>query len=108
MTYRVELADRAVRDLELLFLDKNAEDSPTAARWFNRLEQAVCALEKFPFRCPVAPESRKMKRRLFHPLFGKKPHVYRIIYAIDEPRRTVWVLTIRHAARQQAKKCDLD
>ena len=42
MMYRVDLADRAVRDLELLFLEKNAVDSPAAARWFNRLEQAVC------------------------------------------------------------------
>jgi plasmid stabilization system protein ParE len=107
MTYRVELADRAVRDLELLFLEKNAADSPAAARWFNRLEQAVCALGKYPSRCSVAPESRKTKRRLFHLLYGKKPHVYRVIYEIDDPRRTVWVLTIRHAARRQARKSDL-
>ena len=106
MTYRVELADRAVRDLELLFLEKNVADSPAAARWFNRLEQAVGALGKYPFRCPAAPESRKMKRRLFHLLYGRKPHVYRVIYEIDEQRRTVWVLTIRHAARQQGRKSD--
>jgi plasmid stabilization system protein ParE len=107
MTYRVELAERAVRDLELLFLEKNASESPAAARWFNQLEQAVYGLGKHPFRCPVAPESRKMKRRLLHLLFGKKPHVYRVIYEVDEHRRTVWVLTIRHAARQEARKSGL-
>ena len=48
-----------------------------------------------------------MKRKLWHLLYGKKPHVYRVIYEIDEHRRTVWVLTIRHAARQQARKPDL-
>lgn len=107
MTYRVDLADRAVRDLELLDLEKNAAGSQAAARWFNRLEQAVYGLGKYPSRGSPAPESRRMKRTLLHPLYGKKPHVYRVIYEIDEERRTVWVLTIRHAARKPAGKPDL-
>jgi mRNA-degrading endonuclease RelE of RelBE toxin-antitoxin system len=107
MKYHVELADRAIRDLELLYLEKNAAESQAAARWFNRLEQAVSELEEYPFRCPAAPESRKVKRKLWHLLYGKKAHVYRVIYEIDEQQRTVWVLTIRHAARQQARKSDL-
>ena len=44
MTYRVELTDRAVRDLEALYLEKNAEESRTAAHWFNGLEKAVLGL----------------------------------------------------------------
>ena len=107
MKYHVELADRAVRDLELLYLEKNAAESQAAARWFNRLEKAVSALGRYPFRCPAAPEGRKKKRNLRNLLYGKKPHVYRVIYEIDEQRRTVWVLTIRHAAREQARKSDL-
>jgi mRNA-degrading endonuclease RelE of RelBE toxin-antitoxin system len=100
MTYRVELTDRAVRDLEILYQEKNAAESLAAARWFNGLEKAVCRLERYPLRCPMAPESRKMKRALRHLLYGKKPYVYRVIFEIDEPQRTVWVLTIRHAARK--------
>jgi mRNA-degrading endonuclease RelE of RelBE toxin-antitoxin system len=107
MTYRVELANRAMRDLEILYLEKNAVDSPAAARWYNRLEEAVSALGTHPYRCPVAPESRKLKRNLWHLLYGKKPHVYRVIYGIDEPRQTVWVLTIRHSARRKVKATDL-
>ena len=107
MTYRVELADRAVRDLELHYLEKNAVESRAAARWYNRLEDAVSALGTYPYRCPVAPEGRKMKRKLRHLLYGKKPHVYRVIYEIDERQRTVWVLTIRHAARRMVKASDL-
>lgn len=45
MTYRVELTDRAVRDLEMLYLTKNAVESQAAARWFNSLEKAVYGLE---------------------------------------------------------------
>ena len=108
MTYRVELAYRAVRDLEILYVEKNAAESQAAARWFNGLEKAVYALETHPLRCPVAPEARKIKRNLRHSQHGKKPHVYRIIYAIDELRRTVRVLTIRHAAGRSLKVSDLD
>ena len=48
-----------------------------------------------------------MKRKLWHLLYGKKPHVYRVIYEIDEQQQTVWVLKIRHAARRKAKASDL-
>ena len=107
MTYRVELTDRAVRDLEILYLEKNAQGSQAAARWFNRLEKAVCGLEQRPHRCPAAPESRTMKRELRHLLYGNKPHVYRVIYEIDERQSTVWVLTIRHGARRRMRRAEL-
>src|SRR5215469_12773768 len=92
MTYRVELAEGAVVALSCFCWTRTRRDLPAAARSFSRLEPAVYALEKHPFRW-VAPESRKRKRKRFHLLYRKKPHVYRVIYEIDEPRRTVWVLT---------------
>ena len=61
-------------------------------------------------RCPVAPESRKAKRRLRQLLYGVKRDVYRVIYEIDESRKVVCVLTIRHAAwtvhQRRVKICD--
>jgi mRNA-degrading endonuclease RelE of RelBE toxin-antitoxin system len=107
MPYRVEFAARAARDLEILYVEKNAQESPTAASWFNALEEAIYALEKRPSRCPVAPEARKLKRKLRHLLYGKKPHVYRVIYEVEEQRQTVWVLTIRHGARRKIQTSDL-
>ncbi|MBX7134202.1 MAG: type II toxin-antitoxin system RelE/ParE family toxin [Fimbriimonadaceae bacterium] len=100
MTYRVELSARAERDLEWLFMEKNAAESKAAARWFNGLEEAVFSLEDYPRRNPAAPESKKVKRPLHHLLYGKKPHIYRVIYELDERRKTVRVLTIRHGARE--------
>ena len=47
------------------------------------------------------------KRKLRHLLYGKKPHVYRVIYEVDEGRQAVWVLTIRHGARRKLKPSDL-
>jgi toxin ParE1/3/4 len=100
MTYRVELTDRAVRDLAILYEEKRIEESKAASRWFNGLEQAVDTLENLPRRCASAPESRKCGRPLRHLLYGKKPHIYRVIFEIDESHKVVHVLTIRHGAME--------
>lgn len=107
MAYLVEFAARAVRDLEILYVEKNAAESHAAARWYNHLELAVYALALHPHRCPLASETRRAKRKLRHLLCGKKPHVYRVIYEVDEGRQAVWVLTIRHGARRKLNASDL-
>ena len=76
-------------DLEILYAEKNAAESHAAARWYNGLERAVYALASCPYRCPVAPEARRAKRKLRHLLYGKKPYVYRVIYEVDEGRPAV-------------------
>ncbi len=103
MPYLVEFAARAARDLEILYVEKNAAESRAAARWFNRLELAVDALALHPHRSPIAVEARRATRKLRNLLYGKKPHVYPVIYEVDEGRQTVTVLTIRHSARRTAK-----
>jgi toxin ParE1/3/4 len=101
MAYLVELTLRAERDLEYLYERISAVDSIAAARWFNGLEAAVHTLERLPRRCPIAPESKKAQRRLRHLLYGAKRDVYRVIYQIDESRKVVRVLTIRHSAMDE-------
>jgi toxin ParE1/3/4 len=107
MTYLVEFAARASRDLEILYKEKQFAESHAAARWYNGLEDAVSALASFPLRCPVAPEARTGKRKLRNLLYGNKPHVYRVIYEVDERRKAAWVLHIRHGARKKLKGSDL-
>jgi plasmid stabilization system protein ParE len=102
MTYLVELTDRARNDLLILYLEKEAAESAAAARWFNGLEQAVYTLESYPRRCPIAPEAKKSGRPLRHLPYGKKPHVYRVIYDVNEPKKLVLILTIRHGAMEPA------
>ncbi len=101
MAYLVELTLRAERDLEFLYQRISADDSAAAARWFNELEKAIYTLERMPRRCPLAPESKNAKRRLRHLLYGARRDVYRVIFEIDESRKAVRVLTIRHAAMDQ-------
>jgi plasmid stabilization system protein ParE len=100
VAYLVELSRRAERDLIHLFERINAAESMMAARWFNGLEAAIYRLESLPRRCPMALESKKAKIRQLP--YGKKPHIYRLLYEIDEERRVVTVLTIRHRAMEEA------
>ena len=53
MTFHVELAARAVRDLVMLYEEANAAGSRAASRWFNGLERAIQSLELNPLRCPA-------------------------------------------------------
>jgi toxin ParE1/3/4 len=107
MAYVVELAARAARDLEILYVEKNAAESQAAVRWFNGLEEAVSTVAQHPHRCPNAPEAKNTKRDLQHLLYGNKPHIYRIIYEIDERQHRVWMLTIRPGARKRVRISDL-
>ncbi len=95
MTYRVELTGRAERNLRRIFLTINAEDAAQARDWFNGLEAAVLSLNAHPGRGARIPEDNT----LLHLLYGRGRHRYRIIYAIDEAKRVVAVLHIRHGAR---------
>jgi plasmid stabilization system protein ParE len=72
-----------------------ADSSESAATWFNKLSEAVYSLEQFPKRGTVIPEDKKSR----HLLFGGKPNIYRIIYAVDKRNAAVNVLHIRHGAR---------
>jgi toxin ParE1/3/4 len=81
-------------DLDYLFQRISADDS-AATRLFNGVEKAIYTLEQLPRRCPVAPESKRAKRRLRQLLYGAKRDVYRVIYEIDESSKVVRVLTIR-------------
>jgi hypothetical protein len=66
MAYHIEFADRAARDLDALYVEKNAAESEAASRWYNGMEEAVYALATYPDRCPMAPEA-KAKTRIAAP-----------------------------------------
>jgi toxin ParE1/3/4 len=95
MAYRVDLTERAARDLRRIYQTINAEDSAEARTWFNGLETAILSLGQDPARGARTPEQRS----LHHLLYGRRRHRYRIIYAIDESNSIVTVLHIRHGAR---------
>ncbi len=86
---------RAERDLESIFLYIQADTSQAASRWFAELVKTVDSLAELPQRAPMTREDGSLR----HLLFGKKPHVYRILFAIDEALHRVNILHVRHGAR---------
>ena len=103
MGYLVSMTTRAERDLAWLFERIHGEDSAAARKWYLGLKAAILSLEDLPNRCPVTREDPKLRNFLY----GRKPHVYRVIFRVVERERRVEVLHIRHGARRTFKKADL-
>jgi plasmid stabilization system protein ParE len=69
----------------------------TGLRWFLRLDEAIKSLAEFPRRCTLAPEDNLFSFEVRELLYGQKPHVYRILFTVEE--NIVYVLHIRHGRR---------
>jgi len=95
MAYRIEITARAARNLRQIYTHIHARDSAQAQKWFNGLQAAIVSLDEHPGRSEVTPENSAVR----HLLYGSRRDVYRVIYAIDEARKTVTVVHIRHGAR---------
>ena len=98
MIFRVETTPSAEREAEAILewlLDHQAGE--TGLRWFLNLEQAIQSLSHFPERCSVAPENEQFPFEVRQLLYGRRPHVYRILFTIEQD--TVYVLHIRHGRR---------
>jgi plasmid stabilization system protein ParE len=100
MQYLVRLTDRAQRDMKSIYEYVELTSIESAFVWFNDLEEALYSLERYPERGKVIPENKKLR----HLLFGKKPSVYRIIYAVDKRRLVVNIVHIRNDARSAPRR----
>ena len=99
MTFRVETTIEAEQDTDDILawlLSEHAGE--TGMRWFVALRDAIASLAEFPARCPLAPENEVFPFEVRHLLYCRKPHVYRILFTIED--ETVYVLHIRHGRRQ--------
>ncbi|HEY8748010.1 MAG TPA: type II toxin-antitoxin system RelE/ParE family toxin [Tepidisphaeraceae bacterium] len=105
MKYRVHFTDSASADAERAYVWL-AEQVPRAAvKWFNGLLDVVESLESFPTRCAIAPESENADEEIRQMLYGRRPHVYRILFIIRG--KEVFVIHIRHGARQAMQRGDI-
>ncbi len=59
-TYTVRLAERAVENIESYreFIATKRHAPESAQRWVNKVFQTIESLERFPRRCPLAPDDR--------------------------------------------------
>ncbi len=99
MVYTVNLSARAIRNIRSIYQFINAETSAAAGKWFYGLEETIFSLDRHQHRGQSVAEQSSLRQVLY----GNKPHIYRIIYSIDETLNTVHVLHIRHGARDALK-----
>jgi plasmid stabilization system protein ParE len=98
MVFRVETTPAAEGEAQAILewlLDQQAGEA--GLRWFLNLEQAIQSLSHFPERCSLAPENGRFPFEVRQLLYGRQPHVYRILFTIEQD--AVYVLHIRHGRR---------
>lgn len=99
MVFRVETSAQAESDADSILdwlLSEHAGE--TGIRWFLSLDDAIASLAEFPERCPLAPETGRFSFEVRQLLYGRTPHVYRILFTIEGD--TVKILHIRHGRRK--------
>jgi plasmid stabilization system protein ParE len=92
MSYTVEMTPTADTELRQSFMYIHGRSPRNAVRWLRGIHKAIDALEDFPNRCGIAPESEHLGETLRHYVF--KSH--RIIFFVDEAKQVVRILRIRH------------
>lgn len=100
MAYQVALTDSAKADANQIFEWVVQRAAIRGQEWFDELIDCLYSLEQQPLRCPVAREAVSAKREIRCLLFGERRGAYRILYEVDERRKQVWILHIRHGALQ--------
>ncbi len=106
MSYRVVLQRLARQDLEEAHLRASENAPQTAARWLDRFQAALQSLASNPERCATAREGAKVAIDLREFLFGKRPHVFRVVFTMDA--QTVRILRIRRAQRRFLTRKEID
>lgn len=96
----------AALDLDRAYLAVAKRAPLTTAAWVARFERAIMTLEHHPERCSLALESRKSTRSLRELHFGKKPNVFRAVFAIDD--RSVRILRILRAQRRPLTRREIN
>ena len=106
MNYTVLVQRLALQDLESAY-QRAAKNAPSAAdRWLERFRRALRTLQHNPQRCPLAREDHKVDLELREFLFGRKPHVFRVLFTIDTDN--VRILRIRRAQRRPLTRRDIN
>lgn len=94
--FRVILSPEAATDLEAIYA-YIAQDSPAnAAKMVERVLAAIEDLRATPHRAVIEHSSPRLTR----PVRSIAVRPYIVYFRIDEPQRTIRVLTVRHGARR--------
>lgn len=106
MAFHVRLSRRAYADIDRVmgFIAERVGPE-SAARWRDGLIAVVDTLQTLPERCPLADEVEELGLQWRVLLYGRKRHVYRILFTIEGD--TVTIHHVRHTAQDQLSADDL-
>lgn len=103
MACQIRLRRTAYADIDEHFAFIAARSGPaSAARWRDRLIARLDGLADHPGRYPPADEAAGLGVDLRVMLFGRRRHVYRVLFTIDGD--TVNVHRVRHAAQDRLSR----
>ncbi len=106
MRYTIKSSSRADADIDAIVSRiERTVSGASAARWQAGLVTAVRKLATHPERYQLAHEADEIGIELRQMLYGRKRHVYRILYTIDG--QTVNIHSVRHAAQDYLKPDDI-
>ena len=106
MAYDLRFRLTAYADIDEHFgFIKNHSGPSSAARWRDRLMARLEMLATHPERYPLAHEAADLSIELREMLFGRKRHVYRILFTIDG--QTVNIHRVRHSAQDRLAPGDI-
>ncbi len=104
MAFRVDLAPRAVTDLDAIAeYIKQSGSFEQAENWFNGAIHAIASLKNMPSRCSVADESEELGREVRFLLYGSRNRAYKVYFSIHHETPStgaVRVFHVRHWARK--------
>jgi plasmid stabilization system protein ParE len=103
--FHVEFERKAERDIATAERFLLQVGTASLARWRTRLVRVVQNLERDPHRFPEAAEAADLGVDLRESLFGRRRHVYRVLFTVVGTR--VIVHRIRHAAQDWITADDL-
>jgi hypothetical protein len=95
--YEVKVVPVALAAIEKQYLYiRNKQRAPLEAdRWLGRVWNAVAELETLPSRFSLAPENEFRS----YPIRRMMIDNHMLLFSVDEPKRYVYVLNLRHGAR---------
>ena len=102
MELKVEISPGAFQDIDEIVAYIHANAPLNAARWHTQLFEKLEKFGTFPRGYPLAPENEYCDFEVRQLVFGR----YRILFTVDD--ECVYVLTVRHGARQFMGSEDLE
>lgn len=107
MAFEVFFTRRANRDVDEKENWLARLGTQAVTRWRARLFHAVEKLEFDALCYPRIDEADELGLDLREVLFGRRRHVYRVIFLVNEKDRVVLIYRIRHSAQDRLTSDDI-